>query len=487
VQFDYSIDYSTNESYDVGEMVYYMPSWGYYENDIGANYIITDNISVNNGSDIWEYETTTLNDSNGNKRVVLKISNKVELTSSVVTSGYMQFGLTMNARNVCNSDKFVTNNITILASEDGGKTVKKLNSLTWDVTTYLDEFNLQENVADVSVANASDLGSDADDYYWAKYTIDASVAMLKTTPATVFQLDITIPEGAILYSVNGDKDSTGTITFDLDDWNYTSSETAKTFTVFVKYPKSKFDGGSVTPSASLKVLYNGKTEYVEVATSQVTHELHDYDVKYDGDLFAVNTSANKGYEISWNSLNRNEASPFSFYMSALSNYASEDGYGMIIFDDALEIMQNGGTFVRLSDEDYEFTSVTIYDLSHFTNSSGDAYTSLEYVLLDQDNQVISGTKGDVADITSSNGKTITLPSGTTSVSVYFPDLTSTLYLDSSAIKVNGVINPVSISASDIMQEGELRNLVGLFAVKDSENGEDLTAMNIVKKRQLYRC
>jgi hypothetical protein len=27
----------------------------------------------------------------------------------------------------------------------------------------------------------------------------------------------------------------------------------------------------------------------------------------------------------------------------------------------------------------------------------------------------------------------------------------------------------------------------LFAVKDSENGEDLTAMNIVKKRQLYRC
>ena len=458
-QFNYAIDYSTKESYAPGEIVYVMPSLGFYDNGVTAGYILPTNISVNNlGADIWSYETTTIGDSK-----VIKITNKVTLTPEVVTEGYMQFATTINPRTML-LGKVTLNNIVMLLSEDGGKTAVKSNELSWAYNLHSDEFDINEEVKDVQVESAKELGEDANDYYWAKYEVNISTedAKLHSLQANNFKMNFNLVDGAILYSVNGDKtistsNNTYSTEFNVSDWNYTQTSKAKTFSIIVKYPKAKFDGTKVSNNVSLDVQYVGNDEYQkDIATTNVNHELHDYNVKYDGDLFAVNTNKNAGYEISWNSLNRGEASPFSFYMSGLSRY--NGSYSATITDDALEILTKDG-FYRLDKDEYAFNKVIINDLSHFTNSVGEQYTSLDFAIIANDSIVKTGS-------VTNNSQTIVLPKNTTNVSVAFYDLNSSLYLDSTAIQVVGAIDLKD--SSNVLKEGELRNLVNLIVVNDKD-------------------
>ena len=459
-QFNYAIDYSQKSSYQPGEMVYVLPSLGFYDNGVTAGYILPTDISVNtNNSDLWSYETTNI----GNSRVI-KITNKVALTPEVVTEGYMQFATTINPRTQLMGEVTI-NPIMILISEDGGQTAIKTNQLNWGYTLYKDDFSISEEVKDVQVENVSELGEDASSYYWTKYEINISSedVDLHTLQANNFKVNIFLEKNAELYSVNGNKevsliDNSYSTTFSISDWNYTQLDTPKTLSVIVKYPKDKFDGKSVKSIASLDVQYVGVDTFDEVASAEITHELHDYNVKYDGDLFAVNTTANTAYEISYNSLERGEASPFSFYMSGLSRY--NQYYDMIIENDALEILTKDG-FYRLGTDEYSFNRITINDLSHFTNSIGEQYTSLNFAITGNDGEIIK--KGEVGN----NSQTIVLPEGTTIVDVLFYGLESSLYLDKTAIKVDGAIDLKD--ASSVLKEGELRNLVNLIVLDENAN------------------
>ena len=458
-QFNYAIDYSTKDSFAPGEIVYMMPSLGFYDNGVTAGYILPTDISVNNsGTDIWSYETTTIGDSK-----VIKITNNITLTPEIVTEGYMQFATTINPRTMLLGN-VTLNNVVMLMSDDGGKTAAKSNQLSWNYNLHNDEFEISEEVKDVQVENAKELGEDANDYYWAKYEVNVSTddAKLHSLQANNFKMNFNLIDGAILYSVNGNKDvsttnNTFSKTFNVSDWNYTQDSKAKTFSIIVKYPKSKFDGNNVSNNVSLDVQYIGSEEYQkDIANTNVNHELHDYNVKYDGDLFAVNTNKNAGYEISWNSLNRGEASPFSYYVSGLSRY--NGSYSATITDDALEILTTNG-FYRLDKDEYAFNKVIVNDLSHFTNSIGEQYTSLDFAIIANDDIVKTGT-------ITNNSQTIVLPENTTNVSIAFYDLNSSLYLDSTAIQVVGAIDLKD--SSTVLKEGELRNLVNLIVVDEND-------------------
>ena len=458
-QFNYAIDYSTKDSFAPGEIVYIMPSLGFYDNGVTAGYILPTDISVNNsGTDIWSYETTTIGDSK-----VIKITNNITLTPEIVTEGYMQFATTVNPRTMLLGN-VTLNNVVMLMSDDGGKTAAKSNQLSWNYNLHNDEFEISEEVKDVQVENAKELGEDANDYYWAKYEVNVSTddAKLHSLQANNFKMNFNLIDGAILYSVNGNKDvsttnNTFSETFNVSDWNYTQDSKAKTFSIIVKYPKSKFDGNNVSNNVSLDVQYIGSEEYQkDIANTNVNHELHDYNVKYDGDLFAVNTNKNAGYEISWNSLNRGEASPFSYYVSGLSRY--NGSYSATITDDALEILTTNG-FYRLDKDEYAFNKVIVNDLSHFTNSIGEQYTSLDFAIIANDDIVKTGT-------ITNNSQTIVLPENTTNVSIAFYDLNSSLYLDSTAIQVVGAIDLKD--SSTVLKEGELRNLVNLIVVDEND-------------------
>ena len=458
-QFNYAIDYKTKNSYAPGEMVYVIPSFGFYDNGVTSGYILPTDISVNNtNTEIWNYEITNIGDSR-----VVKITNKITLTPEVVTDGYMQFATVINPRTML-AGKVTLNPIVILISEDGGNTATKSNQLKWGYTLYKDEFSISEDIKDVQVENASELGKDANTYYWAKYDVNISseVANLHSLQANNFKVNMFLPNGAILYSVNGNKNVTTTnntysTEFNVSEWNYTQIDTPKTLSIIVKYPKSTFDGSEVSNNVSLDVQYIGENSYQEIATASVKHTLHDYDVKYDGDLFAVQTDKNAGYEISWNSLNRGKASPFSFYMSGLSRY--NGSYSAIIENDALEILTNDG-FYRLTNSEYNFSQIVINDLTHFTNSIGEQYTSLDFAILVNDELFKSGS-------INNNTQTFVLPENTTSVAVAFYDLNSSLYLDSTAIKVIGAIDLKD--SSNVIKEGELRNLVNLLVLDDDGN------------------
>ena len=466
-QFNYAIDYSTKDSFAPGEIVYIMPSLGFYDNGVTAGYILPTDISVNNsGTDIWSYETTTIGDSK-----VIKITNNITLTPEIVTEGYMQFATTVNPRTMLLGN-VTLNNVVMLMSDDGGKTAAKSNQLSWNYNLHNDEFEISEEVKDVQVENAKELGEDANDYYWAKYEVNVSTddAKLHSLQANNFKMNFNLIDGAILYSVNGNKDvsttnNTFSETFNVSDWNYTQDSKAKTFSIIVKYPKSKFDGNNVSNNVSLDVQYIGSEEYQkDIANTNVNHELHDYNVKYDGDLFAVNTNKNAGYEISWNSLNRGEASPFSYYVSGLSRY--NGSYSATITDDALEILTTNG-FYRLDKDEYAFNKVIVNDLSHFTNSIGEQYTSLDFAIIANDDIVKTGT-------ITNNSQTIVLPENTTNVSIAFYDLNSSLYLDSTAIQVVGAIDLKD--SSTVLKEGELRNLVNLIVV--DENDEVMNKVDV---------
>lgn len=464
-QFRYAIDYSTNESYAPGQMIYMLPSLGFYDNGVTAGNIMPTDIAVNNnGSDIWEYEETM----QGSHQVI-KITNKVELTPEVITDGYMQFAATIDPRTQMAGAKL--NAIQVLVSEDGGNTATRTNSLTWNCNLYADVFRLTEEVKDVEVENDSELGNDADDYYWAKYEVNVNCEEedLRTLQANGFKVSFMPASGAEVYSINGNKDITmdgyyAVEYFNVDEWNYTQNVGSKSFSVVVKYPKSIFDGKQVQNISKLDVQYIDSDEYSYISDVTINHELHDYNVKYDGDLFAVQTDRNPGYEISWNSLNRGEASPFSFYISGLSRYNGE--YSATFEDDHLEILTTNGTFKRLENHEYQFNRVIINDLTHFTDSVGEQYTSLDFAVVDGDFNVIQ--RGSVGN----NSQTIVLPEGLSHIGVIFGDLHKSLYLDATAIQVVGVIDVDD--ASSVMKEGELRNLVGLTVLNNKDK-----VMNVV--------
>ena len=464
-QFNYAIDYSTKDTYNAGEVLFIIPSFGFYDNGVTAGYIMPTDISVNNtNTDIWQYEKTTI----GNSKVI-KITNKIDITSEIVTEGYMQFATVINPRTMLVGD-VTLNPITVLMSYDGGTNATQTNSLSWGYTLYNDEFSLNETVKDVQVESDTALGNDASDYYWAKYEIIVGSKELHSVQANNFKITSTIPENAILYSVNGDtsvttKDNQFTYDFTIEDWNYTQLDEGKSISVIVKYPKTNFDGSEVSVNSVLTVKYLGSDEYIETANSSVKHSLHDYSVVYDGDLFAVYTYKNPGYEISWNSLNRNEASPFSFYISGISKYNGD--HSAIFTNDKLEILKTDGTFYRLTDDEYTFNQIIINDLSHFTNSIGEQYNSLDYAILLNDEIYKTGT-------ITNNSQTIVLPETiNNTVSIAFYDLSGSLYLDSTAIQVVGAIKVDN--ANEIMTEGELRNLVYLLAINNTNND----VMNVV--------
>ncbi len=458
-QFKYKIDYTTKESYAPGEMVYVLPSLGFYDNGVTAGYIMPSDIQVNNsGSDIWQYEETTIGSSK-----VIEITNKVELTPSVITDGFMQFAATINPRTQMAGATL--NPIQLLVSEEGGANAKSVNSLTWNCNLYADAFHINGEIKDVEVENASALGADADNFYWAKYEIHVTSGDedWHSLQATDFKFSFVPTSGAEIYSINGNaptmEENKAVVTFNAEDWNYTSNAGSKDFTVIMKYAKDKFNGSSVQNVCNLDVKLLGNTEFQGAADCTLNNELHDYKVHYDGDLFAVMTDRNPGYEISWNSLARKEASPFSFYLSAISRYNGGE-YSALIENDHLEILGSDGTFHRLDTSEYAFNRVIINDLSHFTNSVGEQYTSLDFAIVDEEmNMLQTGNVGN-------NSQTITLPENTSYVGILFYGLDKSLYLDSTAIQTVGVINVKD--ADSVMREGELRNLVGLL-VMDEEN------------------
>ena len=461
-QFRYKIDYTTKSTYAPGQMVYVLPSLGFYDNGVTSGYIMPKNIEVNNnGSDIWQYEEATV----GNSKVI-RITNKVELNSTVVTDGFMQFATTINPRTQMAGSTL--NAIQVLASEDGGTTWNNnINSLTWNCNLYADVFHINGEIKDVEVESASELGADADDFYWAKYQLHVTSedADWHSLEATDFKFNFIPTTGATIYSINGDKNPTmdgnkAVVSFNAKDWNYTANVGSKDFTIIMKYPKATFDGSEVQNVCSLDIKLLGSNDFEAASDCTLKNSLHDYTVKYDGDLFSVSTDRNPGFEISWNSLKRNQASPFSFYMSAISRYNTGE-YNTLIENDHLEILQNDGTFRRLKNTEYAINRVVLNDLSHFKNSLGEQYTSLDFSIVDQDvNPIKSGSIGNAP-------QTITLPANTTYIGILFYGMEQSLYLDSTAIQTVGVIkveNPDSV-----MKEGELRNLVTLLVMDDDGN------------------
>ena len=466
-QFRYKIDYTTKGTYAPGEMVYVLPSLGFYDNGVTSGYIMPKDIEVNNtGSDIWQYEETTVDSSK-----VIRITNKVELSPTVVTDGFMQFAATINPRTQMVGATL--NAIQVLASEDSGTTWNRdINSLTWNCNLYADAFHIGGEIKDVEVENSSELGANADDYYWTKYQIHVTSddADWHSLQATDFKFNFTPTSGAEIYSINGDKNITmdgnkAVVSFNAKDWNYTTNVGSKDFTVIMKYPKATFDGSSVQNVCGLEIKLLGSDKFQAASDCTLKNELHDYKVHYDGDLFAVSTDRNPGYEISWNSLGRKEASPFSFYLSATSRYNGGE-YNVLIENDHLEILGKDGAFHRLDASEYAINRVIINDLSHFKNSIGEQYTSLDYAIVDSDmNTIKTGSVGN-------SSQTITLPENTSYVGILFFGLNKSLYLDGTAIQTVGVINVKD--AESVMKEGELRNLVGLLVMN-----EDGDVMNTV--------
>ena len=456
-QLHYAIDYSAKESYAPGEMVYMLPALAFYNNGATAGYILPKDIEMNNtGSEIWESETTTVD----GKKVVL-IKNKIELTPEVVTDGFMQFAATINPRTQMVGATLYA--IQVRASEDGGANWNDVDSLTWNCNLYADAFHIGGEIKDVEVENASELGADADDYYWAKYEINVTSTDedWHSVQATDFKFTFVPTAGAEIYSINGNKNpamdgNNAVVDFNFQDWSYTSNVGSKDFVVIMKYPKATFDGSTVQNICKLDTKLNGATEFSASADCELRNTLNDYKVHYDGDLFAVMTDRNPGYEISWNSLARKEASPFSFYMSAISRYNGE--YNVTIENDHLEILDNNGNFRRLDPSEYAINRVIINDLSHFKNAVGEQYTSLSFAVLDKDMETIK--TGEVGNAP----QTIALPADSHYVAVAFYGLDKSLYIDSTAIQTVGVINVKDANA--VMKEGELRNLVGLLVMND---------------------
>lgn len=229
--------------------------------------------------------------------------------------------------------------------------------------------------------------SDADNYIWVKYTFKESGAAYSNGTGThsygriyyawqkiyagrLYWQD-EFPEGCVIYDtsmnkiepINENNLYRGEFT---NDGNYTTEE------FYVGYPKSKYNEESgnmkITNTVGLYGTYSDREEEECLAQGSVSLNLDDFLFSYSGNLYGISKYTPSYTTIRYQDIvgEKNGGTNSTTWNIIPTAYYTSSPMTLKIGDDLLYATDKNGDYVKLQDDEYNFSSIT-WNPSSFTN------------------------------------------------------------------------------------------------------------------------
>lgn len=331
-------------------------------------FIDADKASSTNKTNQWSYSVESTGKSYYNVPTKFIITNNETLEAQTSYQGTIAITFTLNSNTVKSPSAGTYG--AVFKTSDGTKLTT--NTFDFNFTSTKKPYSL--NIEAEKLKSSSGLREDANDYVWAKYSIDYNILSSSgVREAFGKTLKISIPEGAIMYDSSYaqiSKSSDGT--YDLGAYieklniktllenNVVSN--AKTFVV--AFPKDIYST-TLDITAYLYGTYRDENSSVLLTEKSDTRVASQFELDYDGELYWIGKtimSPNISYEgISTTGAN----AKWKLYYGA--KYSNEVGsINMICGDDILYAQNQNGEWYQLSDEEYQFVD---FDATYINNQS----------------------------------------------------------------------------------------------------------------------
>ena len=253
------------------------------------------------------------------------------------------------------------------------------------------------------------LGSNASDYIWVRYNFGlddsfASYPYIGLNDSTALIYDV-FPKECVVYTAEGTllspADDNGTyIIGNISGAELTSTGYYDSYRdIYVGYPKSVYNEEAGNLEITNKADYygywdNAPTELAYLNTSSVTLNLANFEFTYTGNLYSINKTANTSYNLRYQSIINNWSDNKMLWRIKTGAKYSGNPMTVKIGDDLLYATSKDGTPVKLNDNEYYFSRVTISELynAHGTRITDGKYdcelwvryaNSSEYVLYNE--------------------------------------------------------------------------------------------------------
>ena len=279
------------------------------------------------------------------------------------------------------------------------------------------------------------------------------------------RLDDVLLEGCVAY-YNGQQleaDENNKISLDLNSFTRLSNDGYYYTTVYIGYPKSIYNeennNTNITNTITLYGKYLKATEESYLSEDSISLNLENYDFSYSGNLYGMykNEShfGNNDYFYYQNLVAHNEPYCFSSWMLAPVVKYTGDPLTVRIGDDLLFATNKDGESVRVTDEEYYFSSVKLNQLYNANEQAisitkypvklfvrykgateyvqyGDALTSFSEITFTKEQGVvgfyiqIENMREGLHGVNNTSGSSITKASYLTCKTVYLPKDTENL-------------------------------------------------------------
>ena len=445
-----------NKGYEPGELSITVPGIG------GANRtgiveavdVAADKSDATEKGRDWSYTYDKTND-------IYTFTNNKKIDEKSNFSGSFEILWKLNSRDtVHNYSKELQ--ATLNSSDD---TVES-NTVSFNYTSQKDTYNISEYSSKLSSHDG--LGSEYKDYIWVNWNISSSM-QTRARGANNLYYYVDIPDDAVVKFVrSNNNDVSYSITKGKCKIKYSSSSIVLT----VGYPKDKYNGTEIENPVELTGKYYEETQESVLATTNAKIKINaeDYDFIYDEGIVAIDKSANTSYIRYDDATSGNASASFNLAPTLIN---PGKNYDIVLFDDILDIQLNDGTFRRLTDDEYKFTSVVIPKSESIKNGNGQGLESNKY-----DCEIYVRKKGSNDFILfnsvkiSTSEQNISLPENTVAIKYVIKDIDVSIKTANFKVNINFHINS---DDTNIDKNGFIRNLDAI------ELYENETLVNNVNK------
>jgi len=389
----------------------------------------------------WTY---TYNRSNDTYTLV---NNKAIEGGSVFT-GYFELIWSLNARSTIHEYNQDVNATMYLPYGDGTATI---NSNTLNFATTMEKDTCSIAAQAVKIASAEGLegklpeGTTKDDYYFVKYYITGQKNMHARGLKSGEYIDITFDDNMVLLGSNRSYSETGTenkYRFNASYGSIGISTSYNPFYIYAAYKKSDYSTvTNATIDVDVRGTFHEETDESSLAQTTLTINVADFNfTDVPGDIYDIYKSGSSHYQGKMNDgcyydgflnggiMGNGETASFTLH-TTIRNPENKLGYTgaswkLEYVDDWMYIMRNDGTYRKLENDEYEFTSVTLPSVTSLDNWNG--YPLMPgvcgYIVYASVNAGYNDRKEVARGYLDGSSHTIKLPAGTNLYSVVLNNL-----------------------------------------------------------------
>ena len=254
------------------------------------------------------------------------------------------------------------------AALSSGEVTVNSNTVSFSYTSQKDMYTLKESVSKLSSPDG--LGSSYKDYIWVNWTVSPGmVTKARGTSGLYYMADIL--DGAVIKFARTEKDSN--VSFYKKGDRYRVNYSAYPVTLTVGYPKDIYNGKEIENPVELIGKYQDESyeSVLASANEKVVISAEDYDFVYPGGIVGI------GKELSGSQDYIKYSDAVSGSGNASARFILEPVlinrgkvYDLAVYDDILDAALNDGTFRKLNDNEYHFTSLVVPGASDIKNGNG---------------------------------------------------------------------------------------------------------------------